>query len=353
MGLFSLVAYWFASLLAYFVVSLVLSSLLRPVADKVSSIRLGAVRIPRILATLTAIAVFVGIIYGFVSVFVPMVRDQAQNIRHVDFNNLSETAKTSVDWVEERFAEYMSPEGERFSVEEWMQKEVPVLAAQLDVKQLLGALVGFAGNFFVSLMVIGFMTFFFIHQKGLIRPFIYQLIPNKYFEIVVTSVYKVEKLLSSYLLGILIQTLSVFILLSIGLWVVGAHYFIVIALFAAVVNFIPYFGPVLGALFAVVIQLITMATSPGETFEYLDIIQVLFVFMSVQLLDNILLQPLIFSKSLKAHPLEIFVVIFVGAVAGGVVGMIAAIPLYTILRVFIVEFYKGFNEYQVFEKAVD
>ncbi|MCK5372671.1 MAG: AI-2E family transporter, partial [Cyclobacteriaceae bacterium] len=73
------------------------------------------------------------------------------------------------------------------------------------------------------------------------------------------------------------------------------------------------------------------------------------VFAIVQLTDNVILQPLIFSKSVKAHPLEIFIIIFAGATLAGVVGMIAAIPVYTIIRVFVMEIYSGYKSYHIFK----
>ena len=81
---------------------------------------------------------------------------------------------------------------------------------------------------------------------------------------------------------------------------------------------------------------------------YLFLFKVLTVFSIVQVSDNVILQPFIFSKSVKAHPLEIFVIIFVGAKIAGVLGMIFAIPVYTIFRVSIKEFYKGYREYRIF-----
>jgi predicted PurR-regulated permease PerM len=69
----------------------------------------------------------------------------------------------------------------------------------------------------------------------------------------------------------------------------------------------------------------------------------------VQITDNIVLQPLIFSKSVKAHPLEIFVIIFAGASLAGVLGMIAAIPVYTIIRVVLIELYQGYKQYKIFQ----
>ena len=94
--------------------------------------------------------------------------------------------------------------------------------------------------------------------------------------------------------------------------------------------------------------LLTTTFVPGSQEYYLVILKVVIVFSVVQVVDNMVLQPLIFSKSVKAHPLEIFVIIFAGAKMGGVLGMIAAIPVYTIMRVFIKELYDGYRSYYIF-----
>ncbi len=73
------------------------------------------------------------------------------------------------------------------------------------------------------------------------------------------------------------------------------------------------------------------------------------MFAVIQLTDNLLLQPLIFSKSVKAHPLEIFIIIFAGATVAGIPGMIAAIPVYTVVRVLAMEFYRGYKSYHIFK----
>jgi predicted PurR-regulated permease PerM len=73
------------------------------------------------------------------------------------------------------------------------------------------------------------------------------------------------------------------------------------------------------------------------------------VFATVQVVDNIFLQPMIFSKSVKAHPLEIFIVIFAGATLAGIPGMIAAIPGYTVIRVSVMEIYRGYKSYHIFK----
>jgi predicted PurR-regulated permease PerM len=141
---------------------------------------------------------------------------------------------------------------------------------------------------------------------------------------------------------------SIFSLAAIGLTLLNIEYALTIAMFAAVANLIPYAGPMLGAIFGLLVGLST-GDFQGSNEVFFFIFRILTVFSFVQLTDNILLQPLIFSKSVKAHPLEIFVVIFAGAKIAGILGMIFAIPVYTIFRVSIMEFFKGYREYRIFK----
>ncbi len=142
---------------------------------------------------------------------------------------------------------------------------------------------------------------------------------------------------------------SIFTLSGLGLTIVGINYALTIAVFAAVANIIPYLGPILGATFGI---LVTISTNGDFTFSnetFIVLIKVFSVFAGVQIVDNVILQPLIFSKSVKAHPLEIFVIIFAGATIAGISGMIAAIPVYTVVKVSSSEIYTGFKKYKVFK----
>ncbi len=104
-------------------------------------------------------------------------------------------------------------------------------------------------------------------------------------------------------------------------------------------NVIPYVGPLIGCAFALFIGL---TTNPDMSLLSV-VIRVLIVLPAVNLADAFLLQPLIYSSSVKAHPLEIFLVILAGATLGGIGGMILAVPSYTILRVFGKEFFTSFR----------
>ncbi|MGB3588341.1 MAG: AI-2E family transporter, partial [Tunicatimonas sp.] len=220
---------------------------------------------------------------------------------------------------------------------------------KVEFQDIINSLISFTGNFFVGTLAIIFITFIFMYEKGLVRRQVIKLIPNQYFEVFIAAIYKIETLLSNYLIGLSFQVFAIFCIASLGLSILGVKYAFTIAIFAALANIIPYAGPIIGATFGIIVGLSTIIAD-GNTQEIVVlVVKILSVFTVVQLADNLLLQPLIFSKSVKAHPLEIFIIIFAGATVAGVIGMIVAIPVYTILRVVTTELYIGYRQYRVFK----
>jgi predicted PurR-regulated permease PerM len=122
---------------------------------------------------------------------------------------------------------------------------------------------------------------------------------------------------------------------------------LLIGLIAALFNVIPYLGPIIGGTIGVALGI---ATHLDLEF-YSQLLPLIFkmtgVFVTVQLIDNFVFQPLIFSNSVNAHPLEIFIVLLMAGSLAGIAGMILAIPMYTVIRVFAKEF---FNKFKVVKK---
>jgi len=146
--------------------------------------------------------------------------------------------------------------------------------------------------------------------------------------------------LTRYFVGLIIQSLVVFILIASGLLVMGfgANSWL-IALFAGIINIIPYIGPIIGMLFGMLIG-ITTNLSVDPSFDITPmLIQLLILFQGVQLIDNFVSQPIIYSNSIKAHPLEVFFVVLVFGSLAGVPGMIAAMPVYAFFRIIAKEFF--------------
>lgn len=211
------------------------------------------------------------------------------------------------------------------------------------VPKLLGGLIGTLGNFLVGLMSVLFIAFFFLKEQGLFNSMISAAVPNNFESKTTNAIEQSSNLLIRYFIGVLTQMTIITIFVSALLSILGVKNALLIGFFAALMNVIPYIGPIIGAAFAV---MITISSNLDMSFYdgLLPLIsKVLAVFMIMQVLDNFFLQPNIFSKSVKAHPLEIFIVVLIGAKLGGIGGMVLAIPMYTILRVLGKVFFSEFK----------
>jgi len=150
---------------------------------------------------------------------------------------------------------------------------------------------------------------------------------------------KIRKLLSRYFVGLMTEVGSMMILESIGGLILGLPNAILIGFLGGLLNIIPYIGPLIGAAIASLLVIISNA-SMGMDATLPLVYGILAVFAISNLIDNFLLQPMIYSKSVQAHPLEIFIIIIVGGSLFGTAGMILAIPVYTIIRVIAKEFFQ-------------
>lgn len=220
------------------------------------------------------------------------------------------------------------------------------------VPKIFSSFIGFFGNIMVALMSVLFIAFFFLREQGLFNNMITSIIPNKYEAQTFTAIDESSKLLIRYFVGVLTQVMIITVFVSIALSILGVRNALLIGFFAALMNIIPYIGPILGASFAVLITLSSNLALPFYDDMLPLLLKVLAVFMTMQLLDNFILQPNIFSKSVKAHPLEIFLVVLIGAKIGGILGMVVAIPIYTVLRVLGKVFFSEFKVVQRITKGI-
>lgn len=350
MGLvaFLLLSWLFSNILLYFVLSVIISTLLRPLTEFLNQTQVFGVKIPRFVAVLISFAVLVNVITLFIILFIPLISEQIQVLSAINYDELFEKATRPL----QSFEAFLIRNNLTYEQEGFITDDLRVNISQLlnraNVSLIFNNLISFTGNFFLGVMAVVFISFFLLYEKGVIRKRFISLIPNQYFELTIAAIYKIEHLLSNYLLGLLFQMLAIFTLASFGLTLFNVNYALTIAVFAAVANLIPYAGPILGACFGIVVGVSTGGFDLETQQYYVLIFKIVAMFSVVQMIDNLFLQPLIFSKSVKAHPLEIFVIIFVGATLAGIVGMIAAIPVYTIIRVSFLELYKGYKEYYIF-----
>ena len=272
--------------------------------------------------TKTNITLQVNINDPIVEAKTPVVIDPAAEIKHTD---------TPIEKIQKRIFAAFNP------------GQIP---------QLFSTLIGFMGNLLIAFMSILFIAFFFLKEQGLFLNALQAIVPSKYEKEVIHALDDSSRLLRRYFVGVSIQVTTITIFVSIVLTVFGMKNALLIAFFAALINVIPYLGPVIGATFGV---LITISSNLDLPF-YEEMLPLVFIvigtFAAMQLLDNFVLQPFIFSNSVSAHPVEIFIVILVGAKLSGIVGMVLAIPVYTVIRVIAKSFLSEFRLVQKLTKKL-
>ncbi|MBS0000618.1 MAG: AI-2E family transporter [Cyclobacteriaceae bacterium] len=351
LSIFIFLSWYFSNIFFYLVISGIIATILRPLTNYINGTQIFRVNIPRAVAVLVSFATFIGLIFLFISIFIPLIREQVDLLSDINYESLLMKISKPLENLEEfliRYGIYEQPKGTLImNIKDGITTFIKEGGAY-DIGRVINNFFSVAGSVTIGIIAVFFITFFLLYEKGLFRRTILRLVPNKYFEVVITAFSKIEKLLSNYLIGLLVQMTAIFTIATIGLSVVGIKYAASIALFAAVANVIPYLGPILGAIFGIIVSISTLNMAGPNEILFM-VIKILIVFAIVQLNDNLVFQPIIFSKSVKAHPLEIFIIIFVGATLGGIIGMIAAIPVYTVVRVSVAEFSKGFKQYQIFK----
>lgn len=217
---------------------------------------------------------------------------------------------------------------------------------------VVNSIFSFSTNLLVTLMSVLFVAFFFLKENGLFKNMLSSFVPDSYETSALKAFDDSKELLMRYFLGIVIQISIVTLLVWIALSLLGIKSALLIAVFAALMNVIPYLGPILGAAIGGLVVICSNLDASFFAVTFPQLIKIGAVFGCMQFIDNFLLQPNIFSKSVKAHPLEIFIVILIGAKLGGVLGMVIAIPTYTVFRVLGKVFLSEFKIVQALTKGV-
>lgn len=343
-------AWLFSSIIGYFVISLVIATLLRPVTDYFSEFYFFQNRMPKALAVLLSFLFLIAILTFFVLLFIPLISEQVRILSSVNVEASLSHFSSLIAAIEKFLINVLHVDKEPGFLSSAIHESLFSFLDEIELSSVINFTLQFSAAFFVSLLAIVFITFFLLYEKGLLRRNIIKLIPNRYFELTITALHKIETLLSNYLRALLLQIFFIFSLTATGLTIIGINYALTIAIFAALVNVVPYIGPIIGTTFAIIVGISTTAVAGTANSALLLAVKIILVALIVHFIDNLFLQPLVFSKSVKAHPLEIFVAIFAGAAVAGPLGMIAAIPVYTVLRVSFIEFKKGSKQYHIFKE---
>lgn len=298
-------------------------------------------------ATIATVFIFVLILAGFIMMFIPLISSQGQNL------SLLQTRQ-----IEDNITELISKIGiflESHNIDSKNLMKEANIGSKLDlafIPNFLNIILGTIGSFGVGLASVLFITFFFLKDRAMFVRGAKKIIPDAHEEKILNSLGKINHLLTRYFIGLLLQLFIIFVLYLIVLIIFGVQNALVIAFLCAVLNIIPYIGPLIGSVLAAVLTMISNIGSDFQTEILPTTIYVMIGFWIVQVIDNNVSSPLIFSNSVNSHPLEIFLVILIAGSLFGILGMIIAVPVYTILKVVGKEFFPENRIIQLLTKNI-
>jgi predicted PurR-regulated permease PerM len=317
------------TLLIYMLIAGIVSLIGRPI----NQLLMKRLKMKTVLATTISIVLLLGVLISIFSLFVPLLIQQGQNLSLLDVDLL----KINIQTLAEEISIYFQLDNSF-----WQQQiSVDNLFKNVNLgllPELLNQTLELLGGFTIGLFSVVFILFFFLKDSYLQEQIILALVNDKVSNRVEKSIEKTKRLLSRYFLGLLLQISILLIIYSIVLAIFQVENAFIIAFLCALLNLIPYLGPIVGA---VLMILLTMSSFIGSDFSSIILPKTIYVmigFFIGQLIDNFFSQPFIFSNSVKSHPLEIFIVILASGTLLGPVGMIIAIPLYTTIKVIAQEF---------------
>jgi predicted PurR-regulated permease PerM len=337
--------WFFIEIVVYILVSGVLSIMGRPLVDLLCRIHYRDWHFPRSLGALITLIVIWGLVVLFFYTFVPLVAGQIDQFSTIDSDKLVQFINVPIEWIESKIKLVNENFGQEGSIRAYLVSKVSGVLNINVIQNFIGSMAGTLGNIIIALFSISFITFFFLKDQHLFFETILMWVPDKYVDNVSRALYSIKRLLTRYFIGILIQSTCIMVLITIGMTIVGIDFSqaVVMGLILGIINVIPYVGPWLGLFIAIIMGVASHMDQDFRTVVVPLVFYMIIVEAITHAIDNVVFQPVIFSSSVKAHPLEIFIVVLAAGFAAGIPGMIFGIPAYTVVRVFAREFFYNFK----------
>ena len=338
--------WYFRSTVVYILISAVVAIIGRPLVRIISSINIGKYNLPRWAAALFTLVVMWAVIISFCLLVVPLVMGKISSLAELDLRAVLANIQQPLERVQDYIASLSLVDSEPVSLTEilvgWLRK---VLNYDT-VNAAFSSVVDITMTLAVAFFSVSFITFFFLKEDGLFFRMVTALFPERYKDNVARALDKAVELLSRYFTGLVFESLILMTVISVALLAFGLRTedACFIGVMMGVLNVIPYAGPVMGGIASLFVGIVTPID--GMTIGY-TLAVIVGTLLTVKGLDDFVLQPTLYSERVNAHPLEVFIVILLAGSVGGILGMLLAIPSYTVLRVFAKEF---FSQYALVKK---
>lgn len=330
------VCWYFSSVIIYILLACVLSLLSHPLKHLMQKVKIKGKSGPNWLLSILSIIIVLSLLLLIVIQIIPVITDIVNDASL--FSSYEKYDGNFRDDINSMIISIFPSLDKDFDCMNMLMTNMKELMSNFSVTSLLGSVGSVIVGVVVGLFSMVFISFFFVQDEKLFSKIVAALVPDRHEASVTDAIMDIEHLLSRYFVGLLLEMLAVALMDFLGLWVIGrvhAIYALGIAFIAGVLNILPYVGPIIGyVLGSLLCMLLKYGTGMGlDVNIWVFGLIIIGVMLAVQLVDNFVLQPIIYSTSIQATALEIFIVMLIAGTIGGILGMLVAIPSYTVVRV--------------------
>ncbi len=347
---FGYILWYLRTLILYFIIAAVISIIGAPLVKKIKAIKVGKLKLGGAFAAAFTLLLFIGFITGLLLLLAPLISEQAQIISQLDMRSISTSLQGKFAILQDWLTSHHLTNSE-VNNQEFLLEKFKTLFNFNWISNLFDNIIGVMGSAFVAVFSVLFISFFLLKDGNLLANIIYSLTPDKHLPKIKKILANNDKMLTKYLIGVLIQIFITSTVVSLGLYIIGVHNALIIGILAGFMNVIPYIGPLFGLAIGLFVATTTNLSMDSDISLISIMLRVLLVFGVAQIVDNFFTQPVILSKSVNAHPLEIFLVISAAGTLGGIGGMIVAIPAYTAIKIIASEFLMEYKFIQTLTKS--
>ena len=343
---FSTIIIGIRGVLMYVLAAAVVSLVGRPVKELLDRIKIGRFTMPGWLSSLVTILLIIGMLIGVVLLMVPVFTNIASDISKANLDRGPISLTRPLDGINEYLSNSFSFLGSNFRIQDFVIERISSILDFSAVSGFISGVASFLASFGVGIFSVVFISFFFLKDKTLFPNIVAAFVPNKIEKRTMESIKEINRLMSRYFSGLVLEVIGVALINFLTLFLIGKmgiRYSLGLAFMTGMLNVIPYVGPLIGEILGVTMAVIIKYACAGnfgpDVSPLVFAIIILGCLFATQLVDNFFFQPFIYSSSIKAHPLEIFIVLLLAGQFFGILGMFLAIPGYTVLRVIAAKFF--------------
>lgn len=344
------ICWFFRDVIVYMLAAGIVALIGRPVMNFFNRLKIKGHGLPPWIYAIFTIIIIIGIFLALVATIIPIIAGIVKDISMVNVESAAQSISLPLKEINDFLISTFPSLGSDFKIEEVILGEVKklnIVNASL-FSSVINSIASFVAAFGVGIFSVMFIAFFFLKDEHLFSNIIAALVPDRHEKNAREAYKDIEHLLSRYFIGLIVEIFGVALIDFLGLLLIarlGFNASIGIAFICGVLNIIPYVGPLLGGIIGSVLA-ITMkyccALPVGlDVSFWVFIIILVAIFWFAQIIDGLIYQPVIYSNSIKASALEIFIVLLMAGYIGGILGMLVAIPCYTVLRVIAARFFQN------------